>query len=53
MEYQDTYLKRKPRLTSNKDVDLTAELNLILKELYKETYSFCNERFPETKLLWG
>ncbi|MDB4335219.1 sulfotransferase domain-containing protein [bacterium] len=53
MEYQDTYLKRKPRLTSNKDVDLTHDLNLILKELYKETYSFCNERFPETKLLWG
>lgn len=51
IEYKDIYLNRNPRL--NKDLILSTGSNLILKELYKETYRFCNERFPETKLLWG
>jgi len=52
IEYKDTYLKIEPKLKT-KELILSKELNLLLKELYKETYSFCNERFPETKLLWG
>ena len=35
------------------NIDINDDVRRFIAETYKDTYSFCGRRFPETKELWG
>ena len=51
-EYRYEDLLRVPSHTSI-NIPLSLDTKEYFLQKYKETYEYCGERFPETKLLWG